>query len=409
MYYPDYNPTIHDIYLYGPGNTGFPIAINPNSLIAGASADFVSVGPRYRRFDYEILPPPPGLPLSLYPNYYNANIPLYTVISDKIIGLNSHYTANKPSDFGPYGVIGGGLYSKYTGTTTAFPYLSLGVWNEDWSGISYYGPFTGFYNFLPENLLPSGYSGCSFAKAFYFTGSPEIFGFSGGNTFYCVLNPDNSFANLMDPAQSIETHPIKIISPYEVLTENQKSNFSDYCYALLNPGYSEASFSYLFPTENLYFWDGNDKIIPTDYFAFSFQFKNIGTQFLSGIPINFYVECIFMHKDAKIDVGDSSGQLVYLKNNKLYFIGSALAVSSVRITQSVYPSETQAYPSVVFPAYQYALFPNLQGLTFMPLNRTKYSTTLNAGLTLATKIDFDRTNNLMENIINTLTNLRNTI
>ena len=201
MFYPNYNPTLHDIYLYDGTNTGYPIGINPNSLIAGASADFAAVQIRYRQFDTEITPPPPGATVGVYPNYYNANIPMCTVISDKIIQLNSHYTANKPSDSGPYGAIGNpGYFTKYTGTTTAYPYLSLNFWKPDLSGITTYGPFSGFYNFLPANLLPSGYS---FANYFYFTGSPEIPGFENGSTFYQILAPDISFATLLNSNQNI--------------------------------------------------------------------------------------------------------------------------------------------------------------------------------------------------------------
>ena len=113
MYYKDYDPTIHDIYLYGPGNVGYPIGVNPNSLIYGASADFASVIPRYRAFTGTgPIPVPPGAGVTSLPNYYNIkDNPLFLVIGDKTLSSNLHYTANKPSDcfsaFGP-------APSKYT-------------------------------------------------------------------------------------------------------------------------------------------------------------------------------------------------------------------------------------------------------------------------------------------------------
>ena len=121
MYYAEYNPTLHDIYLYDASNTGYPIAINPNSLIAGASADFASVQIRQRRLSVadgaiEIKSPPPGTSITYYPNYYNTNIPLNIIISDKIIGTNVHYSANIPSDsFSP--AAGINEYAKYTSIT----------------------------------------------------------------------------------------------------------------------------------------------------------------------------------------------------------------------------------------------------------------------------------------------------
>ena len=407
MYYPDYNPAIHDIFLYGPGNTGYPIGINPNSLIAGASADFSGVQPRYRRFNIEILSPPIGATVGVYPNYYNANIPICTVISNKIVGLNSHYTANKPSDSGPYGLIGNpGYYAKYTGTTTAYPINSVILWNSTLSGFCTYGPISGFYNYLPTSKLPAGYS---FYYPFYFTGSPEIPGFVTGATFYQILNPDNSFAEFLNSSDSINVEPIKIISPYDVLTEEQKTNLDSYLISYYTP--SQTSMFYYVPVEDVYIWDGNDKIIPADKLSFGFVFqKSQPTNPEYVAYSNPYIDVLFTNPNIKIAVGDSSSQLIYFKNNKLYFIGSALAAGATRVyTQSKWIEQNVTYPTMTFSVYCGVIFPNLQGLQTLPLDRNHYSTSLNSGVTLATKIDIDRINNKMTQIITGLSNLLNNI
>ena len=408
MHYPNYNRTLHDIYLYDVTNTGYPIGINPNSLIAGASADFAAVQIRSRQFNVEIIPPPPGATVGVYPNYYNANSPICTIISNKIIQLNAHYTANKPSDFGPYGAIGNpGFYSKYVGLTTSYPYLSLDFWKPDMSGITSYGPFSGFYNFLPSSLLPSGYS---FGNYFYFTGSPEIPGFQNGETYYQILNSDISFANLLNESQNIAIEPIKIISPYNLLTDDQKENIYSYLVTLFDStGTSYLGYSYVIPVTNVYFWDGNDKCIPVEKIGLSFKFRNsTGSPAPNNnIPVVDAVEAFFDTESdgstSQAAVGDSSGQLIYLHNNKLYFIGSAVSTSTSRSyvrtkhTDSVEPKLT-----VAFSLYQNSIYANLQGLDNLPLDRNHYSTCLTQGNTLATKIDFTRSQEKLNSIINKL-------
>jgi len=198
MYYKNYDPNIHDIYLYGPGNIGYPIGINPTSLIAGASADFASVSPRYRAFTGTgPIPIPPGTGVTGLPNYYNIkDNPLYLVFGDKTLNSNIHYTANKASD--SYIDL-----AKYTGTTTAYPALSLALWNKNLSGFCYFGPFTGMYNCVPLNQISGN---TAYMPPVYFSGSPEIPGFQSGATFYLVLLNDTGIMDLVGAGLGITMH-----------------------------------------------------------------------------------------------------------------------------------------------------------------------------------------------------------
>ena len=394
MYYPDYNPSLHDIFLYGPGNSGYPIAINSNSLIAGASADFASVMPRIRRFQTEIKPLPLGATEEVYPNYYNADTPLHVVISEKIIASNIHYTANKPSDSTLN-------YAKYTGTTTAYPTLTSSFWKPDLSGFTSYGPFSGYYNCLPSSLLPSGYS---FANSVHFSGSPEIPGFATGATQYLICNPDLSFSNLLNSNQNIAAEPIKIISPHELITDQQLENINNY----LITEYLENTFTYAysFPVENVYYWDGNDKCIPVEYLKFSFNYStNFDPNYV--FPENLFFSPFlngYFKAFSLLGVGDSSGQLIYLQNNKLYFLGAGYLaqanvdyVKGANLNNLFFPLE-----SIGTPGYQQLVYTNLQALTNLPIDRDHYSTTLNTGLTLATQIDFTRVQEKMNLLVPTL-------
>jgi len=416
MHYPNYNRNIHDIYLYGPGNTGYPIGINPNSLIAGASADFASVQIRQRQFNTTLenykgtINLPPGATEGVYPNYYNANTPMCVAISEKLISLVSHYTANKPSDSGPYGVVGNpGVFNKYTGTTTAYELTTLNLWNNTLSGICSYGPFSGFYNFLPQNLLPAGYS---FSTPFYFTGSPEISGFANGVTQYLITNYDNAFSQLLNNNQNISVEPIKIISPYEVLTDEQKENLDSFCITFFSSNAVSSNnaryIRYLLPITNVFMWDGNDKIIPADYLVIDFNYLQSQLYYDSYLNSNnfyygsnYYV--LFDDPNCGYGAGDSSSQIVYLNNNKLYFIGAVHSASSNNNwSKTKIPTTNTPKIQFQFAPYQVTTFPNLQGLSELNLDRNHYSTTLNSGPTLATKIDFTRASNKMADIIEQL-------
>jgi hypothetical protein len=415
MHYSNYDRNIHDIYLYGAGNSGYPIGINSNSLIAGASADFPSLQRRQRLFNIPIrgifedpITIPPGATEGVYPNYYNSNIPMSVVISEKIVMLPSHYTANKPSDSGPYGVIGNpGYYTKYTGTTTAYPLTNLDLWNQTLNGICSYGPFSGFYNFLPSSLLPSGYS---FSVPFYFTGSPEIPGFENGNTFYMILNWDASFANLLEVSQNINLDPIKIISIYEVLTDEQKENLQNYVVSFFDLSTGDELINYVVPVNDVYMWDGSDKILPVEKIKFAFLFKNNSELTGGNFQIQTFADALF-DELCGWATGDSSSQILCLRNNKLYFIGSVYEAGGTRDWTQTERAD-RGVPFKVyfrFALYQNAIFPNLQGLQNLPLDRNHYSTTLNTGLTLATEIDFTRVKSKMDNIVAGLNTLWNTI
>ena len=68
---PDYDPVTQDLYLYGPSNTGFPIAWNPDCIVYKYREYLETRRARERLFWNQLLPEPSGLPLSQKPNYWN--------------------------------------------------------------------------------------------------------------------------------------------------------------------------------------------------------------------------------------------------------------------------------------------------------------------------------------------------
>lgn len=387
MYYKNYDPTIHDIYLYGPGNVGLPIGLNPNSLIYGASADFASIIPRYRAFTGTgPIPIPPGTGVTSLPNYYNIkDSPLNIIVGNKSISTSLHYTANKPSDSGL-------ALAKYTGTTSAYPAISVGAWNNSLTGLSYYGPFTGFYNCVPINKI-SGIT--TYSTPYYFSGSPEIPGFATGGTFYQIFSDDYGIMDLIGSGMTLSQPIAKKISASTLIQELVEQGMT----AEYNISTS-TSFTVTIPAINLYLWDGNDKIIPVSRFGSTYAIlpgpnPNIKTYYI--LPKEFVAGFLNTEEDLySIWVGDSSSQLIYMKNNSLYFVGCVLATSG--------DGTAGSYSNVMGPLYSTDALPTYNNLGNLLLDKNHYSYPLHQGLTLATQSDFTRLQNSLNNF-NTSVNL----
>jgi hypothetical protein len=382
MYYENYDPSLHDIYLYGPGNTGYPIGINPNSLIAGASGDFRSVSPRYRAFTATgPIPIPPGTSVEYLPNYYNIkDTPLNIVFGDSTIASTVHYFANKPSD------TIGFVYAKYTGTTTAFPIGTVSFWNSSFSGLCGYGPWTGIYNCVPANQITGS---TSYAKELYFSGSPEIPGFATGSTFYEILNSDHGFMDLLGSGPTLSQPIAKIISigalANDALLQGNTVDYLNYA--------SAQTIVYIFiETPDLYFWDGCDKIIPISKLAVGFSHN--ANNIITG-PEGVYA---LFPENSAIWVGDSSSQIVYKKNNSLYFIGTVTSTGSDSLLFDNYIfAFGPLYASDIYPLYNY--------LGSREIDKNHYWYPLNQGLTLATQIDFTRIEAGLNNLSTLLNNV----
>lgn len=373
MYYSGYDPTIHDVYLYGPGNTGYPTGLNPNSLIYGASGDFRSILPRQRQFTGTgPIPIPPGTGVTSLPNYYNIkDSPLLVIIGDKTVSGNIHYMANKSSDSFAYTT-----YAKYTGTTSAYPISLLGFWNNNLSGFSYYGPWTGIYNCVPSNQITGA---TAYARARYFSGSPEIPAFAAGATFYEILNPDHGFMDLLGSGTTMAQPIAKKISPSTLIQELiERGMTADYT-KLTSP-----NFSVTIPTLDCYIWDGNDKVIPVSGINITYAFNSTTYE---TRPLSF--TAYFSNAGATYTgwVGDSSSQLLYLKNNSLHFVGAVLSLSTVN---NNFAFSGPVYCGDVLPLYNF--------LGSRLVDRNHYWCPLHQGLTLASQIDFTRLQTTINNL-----------
>jgi hypothetical protein len=389
MYYKYYDPTIHDIYLYGPGNIGMPTGLNPTSLIYGASADFASILPRYRAFTGTgPVPIPPGAGVTSFPNYYNIkDNPLYVIVGNKTLVGNLHYTANKPSDcIDPFGF----LPSKYTGTTTGYPALSVTTWNNNLSGFCSYGPFTGMYNCVPLNQITGS---TAYAIAQYFLGSPEIPGFAAGSTQYQILTDDCGFFDLIGNGPTFSQPIAKKISASTLIQELiEQGMTADY---VIQNGDIDP-FYIIIPGINLFMWDGNDKIIPITKIKFEYIFLEELYQF---IPINYqaYFDTPLNEVDAyAIWLGDSSSQVLYMKNNSLYFVGGVYSVGT-SFGESPQISQGMLYCGENLPLYGF--------LQNRLVDKNHYSYPFHQGLTLATQSDFNTLQTRLNNFNTSLNSL----
>ena len=372
MYYKYYDPAIHDIYLYGPGNVGMPIGLNPTSLIYGASADFASLLPRQRSFSVlGPVPIPPGAGVTSFPNYYNNSSPQYVIVGNKTLAGNLHYSSNRPSDcVSAFGI----LPSKYTGTTTAYPALSVDTWNNNLSGFCSYGPFTGMYNCVPLDQITGS---TAYAKSYYFSGSPEIPGFVAGSTQYQILTADCGFFDLIGNGPTFSQPIAKKISPSTLIQELIEQGMTA-DYVLANPSTNE--FYTIIPGINLFMWDGNDKIIPITKIKISYTFIDGFYQFKPTTYEAYFDTPLNEGSAYAIWVGDSSSQVLYMKNNSLYFVGGVYTVFSA------FGSDPQVAVGMLYCGENLPLYDFLENRL---VDKNHYSYPFHQGLTLATQIDFN--------------------
>jgi len=301
MYFPSYNPTLHDLYLYGPGNSGMPIGLNTNCILYDARESYKTIGLRSRRYENGGISwsgqIPPGTPDSELPNYYNCNIPLSWKISPTNFSGCIHYMAGKPSDSLPSLVPS---IVKQTGLTANYGWA---YWHPNFDGYTYYTEFEGIYNCVSDPP--------NFAQPQYFAGSPEIPGFQNGATFYYAMEQDfglMKFRSNSNPPQSSSPF-VQSVSILSIL-KDQNISITDYLNytTLITHNYTITNL------QNLYYIGGSDTVCPITEVSLFIYFD----QFAERYPVaSFYMTAIGP-VNSRFWVGDSSGILVYKKNNKLY-------------------------------------------------------------------------------------------
>jgi hypothetical protein len=291
MYNPQYNPITDDLYLYDVSNTGYPIGLNPNSQLYGASAYLKTTSVLYRRFEIIGETHSPGLTLSYYPNYYNADIPKAQWISENILSGTVHYMVypcvNQP----------GKVAFDYPGATANYGFA---FWNNNFSGICFYTQFKPIFNYSEyNNSLGStlSFSPCS--------------GFSGptaGTIIYRHFESDHGLikiTNNANPATRSEPF-LQSISPLALADQEDKSN--NFVNLLVPRTDTTQPRRIKIPVDDVYIVGGNDTIAKLSYIE-----MELGE---NGNVITPYFENFIT-----LWVGDSSSPYLYKKGNKLYSVG----------------------------------------------------------------------------------------
>jgi hypothetical protein len=376
MYFKNYDPTLHDVYLYGAGNTGYPTGLNPNCLIYGASGSYRAISLRYR--DWTVVgscgAPPPGTSLGLYPNYYNIGYPLFWWVSKTMLGACTHFTQDKPCDT----TVSFPLV-KETGLTASYGRF---YWNSDLTTTTYYDNFRGIYNcvsYEPDVDIPRYFSGWSGACAACEAQAP---GYGTGATYYQITTTDHSFSRL--PAASspniFDGKTLKAISPLGVLTQEQVSGLTQYLIAANSTDeFDLGNIIYEFPVNDVYFWGGNDTIQPVSKLRIGYRQLDILPGSLWPTPSLVYKRGPFLRmifdasEESILWEGDSSGLLLYLKNNELYSLMSLLTTQGVGDLHS----------STVLPNMQYMLAETDIKATYFYSNRGTGTAANKAGFSAA--------------------------
>ena len=99
--------------------------------------------------------------------------------------------------------------------------------------------------------------------------------------------------------------------------------------------------------------------------------------------------------------GDPSSQIIYKKNNRLFFLGSVTVTGT--ISQQYDPNIKGKYVSG--PLYCAENFPLYNFLTNSFIDKNHYWYPFNQGLTLATQIDFTRIETSINNLSSRLNSL----
>jgi len=376
MYFKNYNPTLHDVYLYGAGNTGYPIALNPNCLIYGASASYQAISLRYR--DWGVTGscggPPPGASLGVYPNYYNIGYPLFWWVSKTMLGACTHYSPDKPCD-----------------TTSSFPLVKeTGLtaqygryyWDVNLSTKTYYYNFRGIYNcvsYEPDVDIPRyfpGWSGASLAC------EDQAPGYGTGATYYQITTTDHSFSRLpsVSSPNIYNGKLLRAISPLGVLAQNQISGLTQYLVSANSPNeFDLGNIIYEFPVNDVYFWGGNDTVQQVAKLRLGYRQLDLLPGTLWPTPSLVYkrgpfVRLIFDEAEESILwEGDSSGLLLYMKDGELFSLLSLLTTQGVGDLHS----------STVLPNMQYMLSQTDIKSTYFYSNRGTGTAANKAGFSAA--------------------------
>ena len=295
MYNSNYNPTVNDLYLYNISNTGYPIGLNPNSPLAGCTGSLRTLSVMSRQFSITgPSPPPPGLSLSQYPNYYNANSPRAQWISEDTLSGTIHYMVY-PCSGQP------GKYAfDYEGATANYGWA---FWNETFTGLSFYSEFKPIYAYTTYNSLIGATA--SFLPCSGYCGP------SAGTIIYQQLSGDHGLIETRSDAnpRTRDVPYLRAVSPFSLISEEDKENN---LINLLTPRNSTSDPRTLsIPVNDVYILGGNDNISEVSYITPS----NYNSEFIKPtfIPTTSLWE------------GDSSSLYVYKKDNVLYSIGHVLS------------------------------------------------------------------------------------
>jgi len=398
MYFSEYNPTLHDPYIYGAGNTGHPIALNPNCLLYDARESYRAISRRYRDWDRgngaEGSPiVPPGTPISLYPNYYNNNEPIYTKLSEEILGCSTHFTVffcRTPAiNILPYQVITD-IIKQDTIYETEIPLgiASVSFWNNDFTGFVTTTDFQLPYNWLTTQQ-PGGITFSYYRE-------------ENGQTYYKILNNDHGVMkkNNFNGSNGLTGEFLKSIHPFSLFSFDTLKELYSTQYVEKKPSSSLYFYFLKIPVENVYFWGGNDTIVPVDFIRVtppSIMAFSLYSNFNYNDDLPLITQISAHVKNARFWPGDSSGLILYKKENKLYSLGNATTASHV-----VDEKTGENYGVVSGPAHNSSFLPNLKyflqdiniSLNYFFSNKTSKR--------IATKIQFKKITQLLNNTNNLL-------
>jgi hypothetical protein len=373
MFITGYNPNLHDIYLYGDGNTGFPIGLNPNCIIFDAKESYKWMNVIYRDW---VSPRsgliPPGLSAGAKPNYYNADVPRSYWVGPNFLFSTTHFHIIPC------------INANYAGQG-AFESKSLGGYEADdfkyWSG-----EFTSFIEYpdldyiyeLTENPIAIG-------EINYYNNSTCPLGIPGipdGATFYRVTNKwDAGILKVHDyPDNQTRLGPfLRTVSIYSLLTDEQKNNINNYIQRQTQSLYTDDNYAVPIieiPVDNLYLIGGNQTVAPVQKLKFIIA-SFYGGENLSGYGIGFEI-------GPETWGGDSSGIIVYKKNGELFGIGM---LTGGGLQPDQYTNlNTERYPSMEY----------LLNHTDIPITYY-YSNT--DELTLATNTQFTELSNKLNTLV----------
>jgi hypothetical protein len=241
------------------------------------------------------------------------------------------------------------------------------------------------YNCVPLNQITGS---TLYNKPKYFLGSPEIPGFSTGSTQYQILADDYGIMDLMGVGPTMSQPIAKKISP-SVVIQDMKDQGMTFEYVRLGLNQNRI----IVDCTNVYLWDGNDKIIPLPIIQLDYSFLNlpyvVGPHSIFGVFPR-YIDGVTA---SAIWVGDSSSQIVYMKNNSLYFVGSIQTAGAGSLPDF---DEEKSY--LGGPCYVTDALPSYGNLENRLIDKNHYFYPLNQGLTLATQIDFTYLQNALNNL-----------